>query len=371
MAADYAIFYTALFEDAGCTRRVSDIRTLEYENASSSTVTFENLEAGKTYYAAETDANGFVMDQGALLTGEMYAAQYADGQELVIAKDETAELTFVNTFFSIPTGYYLEGELTITKELLGADGEAMESDETFYAGIFADASFETLSNIVSQNIVALSLNGASQVSAMVRVVMPESGTITLYVTEVDETGTPVDESRDFAYEVSVSETEVTLTTAEYASEVIITNSEIAEPETEPETKEERIGNEPTTEPETTPDTEEETTPATEPATEPETTPATEPETTPATEPETTLETEPETAPETEPQTQAETESETTPTPTTSTNKPSGTSTPSQNTTSQSVKTGDSTPITLYAALFAAAVIVLLVVAEERRRCHNK
>jgi hypothetical protein len=315
MAADSAAFYTALFEDADCTRRVSDIKTLEYKNASSSTVTFENLEAGKTYYAAETDANGTVISQGELVTGELYLAEFDGGQKVTVTKDGTAELTFVNEFFTIPTGYYLEGELTVTKELLKADGEAATSDETFYAGIFADASFETLSDAVSQNIVALSLNGASQASKVVHVVMPESGTITLYVTEVDETGTPVDKVEEFPYEVSVSQTEVTLTTAEYASEVVITNSEIPAPETKPESNSGRSASEPETESETTPAT--------------------------------------------EPETQAATPS-------------TSSTTPSQTTAaSQTVKTGDQTPITLYVALFAAAAIALLITAEARRRRRDK
>jgi pilin isopeptide linkage protein len=333
MAAEDSTFYAALFEDAECTKRVTEIKSLEFKKSSSATVTFEDLEPG-TYYAAETDANGTVLSTGMIETGDFYLAVFADGQELTVTKDETAELSFENQFTSLPDfGFYLEGVLTVTKQLLSSDGEAMESDETFYAGVFDDPTFETLSASVYQNIVPISLGGASEASVNIPVVMPASGEITLYVTEVDENGTPVAESDDFAYEVTLSETEVTLTKALYAGEVTIVNREVPEDETEPETKVTKEGPEP----------------------EPETEPETEPQTTAETEPDTTAETESETMAETNPETQPQTKS-------TGTSGSSGT-----DTTAKTVKTGDETPTELYVILFAAAAIVLLAVEEKRRR----
>jgi hypothetical protein len=341
MAAEDSTFYAALFEDAECTKRVTEIKSLEFRKSSSSTVTFENLEPG-TYYAAETDANGTVLSVGALETGDFYLASYGQGQELTVIKDETAELSFENQFTSLPDfGFYLEGQLTVTKQLFAADGEAMESDETFYAGVFDDPSFETLSGSVYQNIVPISLEGASEASVTIPVVMPASGEITLYVTEVDETGTPVTELEDFGYEVTLSETEVTLTKALYSCKVVIENREIPEPETTEET-------EPETKAETEPESEPETkvtrdNPETEPETMAETESETESETLAETEPETKIETEPATQAQTQPTTVSETE------------------------TAKAVKTGDETPIELYVLLFAAAAVTLLAAEEKRRR----
>jgi pilin isopeptide linkage protein len=302
LAAEDSTFYAALFEDADCTERATEIKAIEFRKSSSGTVTFDRLEIGKKYYVAETDANGTVISAGALETGDFYMAEFADGQELTVKKDEIAELTFENQFSTLPQlGFYLEGALTITKKLLGADGEAATSDETFYAGIFDDASFETLSNSVAQNIVPLSLGGASEVSVTVPVVMPESGEITIYVTEVDENGTPVADSDDFGYEVTLSQTEVTLTKAKYAGEVTITNLEKAEPEP----KDAKTGEETET--------------------------------------------------ETETETNAVAETETNATTTTATEK-----------AAESVKTGDDTPMELYVLLLAGSAVLLLIEEKRRR-----
>ena len=43
-------FYAALFADAECTIPASDVKALEFKNAASSTVTFTNLDLGRTYY---------------------------------------------------------------------------------------------------------------------------------------------------------------------------------------------------------------------------------------------------------------------------------------------------------------------------------
>jgi pilin isopeptide linkage protein len=309
LAADDASFYVALFEDAACTKRVSEIKTLTFQASSSDTEEFQNLEIGKTYYLSETDENGTAIAQGTLLTGEIYVADYTDGQKFTAQKDEAAELSFNNEFFTLPSGFYLEGELTITKKYYGADGEAKDSDEVFYAGIYEDPDFTQPAENVSENVVALSLNGASEASTVVRVSMPDSGTTTLYVTEVDETGTPVANAEDFQYTVSVDNPEVTLTTTEFAAEVVITNTELTPDETETEPEE--------------PDSELTTEPETEPETEPKTTLTTEPKTTPATESETT----------------------------------------------KSVKTGDETPIETYVILLAASAVILLI-AEERKRRRN-
>ena len=48
-----ATYYVALYSDADCTERVSDVMALNFKNASASTVTFTGLEKGQTYYVGE------------------------------------------------------------------------------------------------------------------------------------------------------------------------------------------------------------------------------------------------------------------------------------------------------------------------------
>jgi hypothetical protein len=127
------------------------------------------------------------------------------------------------------------------------------------------------------------------------------------VTEVDETGTPVENVEDFPYQVEISDTEVTFTTTGYKAEVIITNCE--NPEKDPVAQSEIKQETPTVTPE-----------------------------------EIQVTTEPETDNTTQIDAGQETE-----------------------TAAQSVKTGDDTPAEFYMLLFAASASISLLLIEERRR----
>jgi pilin isopeptide linkage protein len=314
MAAYRDYYYVALFEDEACTKRVTSIRTLEFICASYADTVFQNLEVGKTYYVSETDKNGTALKDGILETGEIYSAYYSSGQKFTVQKDTTAELSFDNQFLTLPQYYYLEGILTITKKVEGADGQPENSNDIFYVGIYSDPSYTQLADNVSENVVAISLNGASEASASIFVALPDNGSSTLYVTEIDEAGNPVERDSSFPYQLTVSQSEVTLTMLDdYLKDVVLTNREY-------------------------PETEEETEPETEWITEPETTP------------ETVLETEPQTQPQTSPATETEAQSET---------------------PAKSVKTGDQTPIELYILLLAASAVVILIAEGYRRRRKSK
>ncbi len=231
-----ATFYVALFDDEALTNRVSEVQAIEFKDRNTSSTTFENLEAGKTYYVAETLEDGTVVNDigGVLATGEMYTADFYNDNVVTVEKgDGTTVLYFRNVFTEIPEEFYREGRLTITKQLLGADGVLKASNKTFYAGIFADAEFTKLSEDVSQNIVKLALEGKSSVSDIVTVTVPEDGETTVYVTEVDKNGNPVAGSASFRYDVSVDGTAVTMDVDHLEGKVVITNQE-REKETETE-----------------------------------------------------------------------------------------------------------------------------------------
>ncbi len=231
-----ATFYVALYADEACTKRISEIMPLVFKKASSATVTFTNVEIGRTYYVGECDANGVNFVSGVMAGNVAYAAVFANGNKATVTEaDGTATVYFENQFATIPDGFYKEGILTITKKLLGSDKKAKNSNEVFYAGIFSDAAYTQLSGDVSENIVALDLAGGSEAEAEVFVAIAPGGSQTLYVTEVDANGKPVAGAAGFKYTVQVDKTSVTLSEANAEAHVTITNTE-TETETESETK---------------------------------------------------------------------------------------------------------------------------------------
>ena len=231
-----ATFYVALYADEACTKRISEIMPLVFKKASSATVTFTNVEIGRTYYVGECDANGVNFVSGVMAGNVAYAAIFANGNKATVTEaDGSTTVYFENQFATIPDGFYKEGILTITKKLLGSDKKAKNSNEVFYAGIFSDAAYTQLSGDVSENIVALDLAGGSEAEAEVFVAIAPGGSQTLYVTEVDANGKPVAGAAGFKYTVQVDKTSVTLSEANAEAHVTITNTE-TETETESETK---------------------------------------------------------------------------------------------------------------------------------------
>ena len=220
-------FYVALYSDEACTQRVSDVKAIEFKNASSSTVVFnENIEVNKDYYIAECSQDGTAQSMGALADGTMYEAKFNNGNKATVKEaNGTTTVYFDNVFSSIPDGYYKQGKLTITKKLLGADGNAKKSDNVFYAGIFDDADYTQLSTQVSQNIVKLDLAGGSEVSQVIKIGLDVNKTVTLYVTETDSNGKPVAGTSGFAYKVFVDGSTVTIDEANENASVTITNTE--------------------------------------------------------------------------------------------------------------------------------------------------
>ena len=241
MAIDQ-IFYVALYSDEACEQRVSEVKEIVFKNNSVSSVKFTDLEVNQKYYVAECDAEGKAQTKGALADGTVYQARFNDGNSVTVTEPNgTQTVYFDNVFVKKPDGFYVEGNLTITKKLVGADGNAKKGNETFYAGIFADENHTTLSDKVSQNIVPLKLNDTSEVSSVIKVGLEDNETTTLYIAETDVNGKPVAGTSDFAYKVSVSATSVVFDSVNTAATVVITNTE---PEKEKKTEEKEEKEEP-------------------------------------------------------------------------------------------------------------------------------
>ena len=229
LAARDQTFYVALYSDKECTQRVSDVKALEFKNADASTVVFsENIKAGKTYYIAECTQDGISQTIGALADGTVYEAVFGNGNSTTVTEvNGTTTVSFENVFSSFPPdGFYKQGQLTITKKVLGADGGTRNSNEVFYAGIFDDAAHTQLSQQVEQNIIKLDMDGGYEVSETINVGLAQSGAkVTLYVTETDSNGKPIAGSEGFGYKVTVSADSVTLDETNMTAEVVITNQE--------------------------------------------------------------------------------------------------------------------------------------------------
>ena len=241
MAIDQ-IFYVALYSDEACEQRVSEVKEIVFKNNSVSSVKFTDLEVNQKYYVAECDAEGKAQTKGALADGTVYQARFNDGNSVTVTEPNgTQTVYFDNVFVKKPDGFYVEGNLTITKKLVGADGNAKKGNETFYAGIFSDENYTTLSDKVSQNIVPLKINDVSEVSSVIKVGLEDNETTTLYITETDVDGKPVAGTSGFAYKVSVSATSVVFDSVNTAATVVITNTE---PEKEKTTEEKEEKEEP-------------------------------------------------------------------------------------------------------------------------------
>lgn len=229
LAARDQTFYVALYSDKECTQRLSDVKALVFKNADASTVVFsENIKAGKTYYIAECTQDGTSQTIGALADGTVYEAVFGNGNSTTVTEaNGTTTVSFENVFSSFPPdGFYKQGQLTITKKVLGADGGTRNSNEVFYAGIFDDAAHTQLSQQVEQNIIKLDMDGGYEVSEIINVGLAQSGAkVTLYVTETDSNGKPIAGSEGFGYKVTVSADSVTFDETNMTAEVVITNQE--------------------------------------------------------------------------------------------------------------------------------------------------
>ena len=225
-------FYAALFADAECTIPASDVKALEFKNASSYTVTFTNLDLGRTYYVSETDVTGKAIDSGMTPDEKVYVPVYPQGQAITVTEDGAkSSITFENQFSEWPDGFYKIATLNVTKKLLGADGNALESDEIFYAGIFDDKECTTLSTRTEKNILTLDLAGGSTVSESTQAVVIPDESFTLYVAETDAEGNLVGGTDGFRYAVTVENGNVLFDENNLNAEVTIINQE--QPEATP------------------------------------------------------------------------------------------------------------------------------------------
>ena len=219
-------FYVQLFYDEGCTIPVSEIQPLHFQNGTAATVTFEGLEPGRTYYVKEVDENGNIMEYGTV-AGSNFVVEFGNGNEVTISTtgDGKERIDFNNEFIEIPDGFYLDGEIEVTKNVLTSAGAAKNTDETFYVGFFDDPELTQLSEVVEYPILGLEMDGSSTISNSTKVQVAPGKNYTIYVAEVDEDGNPVSSDPAFAYTVTADKNSVTITEESLKATVTITNKE--------------------------------------------------------------------------------------------------------------------------------------------------
>ena len=217
------IFYVGLFNDEACTDQVEGTtdQPLRFYNSRTATATFENLTTDKTYYIAETDGKGNAEKTAIRGKGIIFYPTYPDGQQVSITRFEPeTDYAFQNVTYGLPDEYYYGGTLSITKKTKQGT-EDYDTNDVFYAGIFNDANFTSLNQVVK-----LDMNGGNTVTVPFEtyIGLKKDDTVTYYVTETDENGTPLNEAEQ-QFQISVDKTDgkVVLTTSASDDTVVITN----------------------------------------------------------------------------------------------------------------------------------------------------
>ena len=199
IGAEKQSYYVALFTDEDLTEMVDGSRQeLVYEHASSASVIYEGLDPETTYYVAEVDENGTPVT-----ASEAFTPIYDEEDETVTCieadmSEGNLETEFTNLFSTLPDGFYYEGNLEVTKQVVDENGSAVTGDYIFYAGIFMDENHEELAplDLVSRNIIPLNMNGESSVEEDVQVFLigdPNTVSRTFYIAETNAEGEVLEE----------------------------------------------------------------------------------------------------------------------------------------------------------------------------------
>lgn len=182
-------FYVALFSDADCTEKVSNVKELRCEGAWSAYTVFEHLKDG-TYYVAETDEDGNKLESSEACKIE------GNGTKCEITPIQKTAYAVIENQLQIPGDDFLNTvhNLTVTKTVT-LDGEPISDkyNGTFYVSLFTDPYY---TNRIG-DVKALQIQKGKSSS----VTFTDLADGTYYVAETDKDGNPV-ENNDFDFDVS-------------------------------------------------------------------------------------------------------------------------------------------------------------------------
>ena len=237
--ANDATYYVGLFTDPDGKHPYGPdaIKEAHIVNGSASeAVVYDNLTTG-TYYVLETTEDGtpIPLDDVQMEGKTYYVCEVSDEggtNEVKIdtaAKELEGKVNLTNAYMELPEGYFYNAKMPITKSVL-KNGEVMDTDDVFYAGIFTS---ETAA--VPFKVIQLENNET------VTIEVPLGGEngdepIVYCVFETDENGNKLDKDA-FSYEVS-GEGTVTLDKENLSGNITITNSFITKDENSDESESE-------------------------------------------------------------------------------------------------------------------------------------
>ena len=182
-------FYVALFSDAACTKKVSNVKELKCEGAWSAYTVFEHLKDG-TYYVAETDAEGNKLESSEACKIE------GNGTKCAITPTQKTAYAVIENQLLIPGDDFLNTlhDLTVTKNVT-LDGNPISDkyNGTFYVSLFTDPYY---TNRID-DVKALQIQNGKSTS----VSFTDLADGTYYVAETDKDGNPV-ENTDFGFDVT-------------------------------------------------------------------------------------------------------------------------------------------------------------------------
>lgn len=182
-------FYVALFRDADCTEKVSNVKELRCEGAWSAYTVFEHLKDG-TYYVAETDEDGNKLESSEACKIE------GNGTKCEITPTQKTAYAVIENQLQIPGDDFLNTvhNLTVTKNVT-LDGSPISDkyNGTFYVSLFTDPYYTNRTG----DVKALQIQKGKSTS----VTFTDLADGTYYVAETDKDGNPVENS-DFDFDVS-------------------------------------------------------------------------------------------------------------------------------------------------------------------------
>ena len=182
-------FYVALFSDADCTKKVSNVKELKCEGAWSAYTVFEHLKDG-TYYVAETD------EEGNKLESSEACKIKGNGTKCEITPTQKTAYAVIENQLLIPGDDFLNTlhDLTVTKNVT-LDGNPISDkyNGTFYVSLFTDPYY---TNRID-DVKALQIQNGKSTS----VSFIDLADGTYYVAETDKDGNPV-ENTDFGFDVT-------------------------------------------------------------------------------------------------------------------------------------------------------------------------
>lgn len=231
MTADDATYKVGLFLDAEGTIpfRSDYTKDIRIVNASSGTASWDNVPNGK-YYVFELDENGdpMAINESVVIEDEKtfyYNVTDPDENEsneaVVNQSTSSKSVSYVNNYYSYVPNGFSLKGWITVNKIVKVNGQQTTVDDTFYVGVF-ETGADGSQTLVKDSLRELVQNG----SVKIEVSFPENTepeSVTYTVLETDKDGNPVDHDT-FAYKVD-GEGDVVLNKNEnYENFMDITNS---------------------------------------------------------------------------------------------------------------------------------------------------